>query len=268
MHWFEKVKSALGNVVRGTAETVAAAGDDELGREDLLREACDGILKLKRHGAKGKEVFPPGVIIRVTARDGSLESLRRFVADQQFEQDLDAMLKNRLTEPGILPARRYVVALGEHNRVAVEDDTMGIQAQFVVEGGDKDGDVFLVQLSQREWRLGRGRWHQEHGDDQRVANDVILTDTLPWISRAAAVIERTGAFLEIVSRQQKDFLVVVKADGAKIRPHLTASGRAPVAVGDRLEFHDGVSGLLTLRVERMPEEASAPGSLPPTRVTP
>lgn len=253
MDWFEKVKAALGSVVKSTADTVATAGDDELGREDLLREACDGVLKLKRHGAKGKEVFPPGVIVRVAARDGSLESLRRFVVDPGFEQDLDAMLKNRLTEPGVLPARRYVIALGERNHVAVEDDTLGVQAQFVVEGGDKDGDVYLVALSQREWRLGRGRWHQESGDDQRIANDVVLSETLPWVSRAAAVIERTGAFLEVVSRQQKDFLVVVKADGAKIRPHLTASGRAPVAVGDRLEFHDGMTAVLTLRVERMPE---------------
>lgn len=263
MDWFEKVKLTLGNVVKSTAETVASAGDDELGREDLLREACDGVLKLKRHGAKGKEVFPPGVIVRVTARDGSLESLRRFVADSTFEQDLDAMLKNRLTEPGVLPARRYVITLGDRNRVLVEDDALGVQAQLVVEGGDKDGDVYLVALSQREWRLGRGRWHQESGDDQRIANDVVLSETLPWVSRAAAVLERSGAFLEVVSRQQKDFLVVVKADGAKIRPHLTASGRAPIAVGDRLEFHDGVSGVLTLRVERMPD----PGADGPTRST-
>ena len=186
MDWFEKVKAALGSVVKSTADTVATAGDDELGREDLLREACDGVLKLKRHGAKGKEVFPPGVIVRVAARDGSLESLRRFVVDPGFEQDLDAMLKNRLTEPGVLPARRYVIALGERNHVAVEDDTLGVQAQFVVEGGDKDGDVYLVALSQREWRLGRGRWHQESGDDQRIANDVVLSETLPWVWKGEA----------------------------------------------------------------------------------
>lgn len=249
MEWIKKLKTTVSGAVQATADTVVTAGDDELGREDVLREACDGILKLKRHGAKGKEVFPPGVVIALTARGGSLESLRGFVADQQFEADLDAMLRNRLVEPGILPARRYQVSAGERNRVVVEDDTMGVQAQFVIEGGDKDGDIFLVQLSTRDWRVGRGRWHQEQGDDQRVANDVVLTETLPWISRAAAVIERKGAFLEVISRQQKDFLVVVKADGVKIRPHLTASGRAPLAVGDRLEFHDGASGLLTLRVD-------------------
>ncbi len=252
MEWIKKLKTSVTTAVQAGAETVATAGDDELGREDLLRDACDGILKLKRFGARGKEVFPPGVVIHVTARGGSLESLRRFVVDPQFERDLDAMLRNRLVEPGLLPARKYDVQAGDLNRVSVEDDTMGVQAQFVIEGGDKDGDVHLVALSAREWRLGRGRWHQESGDDQRVANDVILTETLPWISRAAAVIERKGAFLEVVSRQQKDFLVVVKADGAKIRPHLTASGRAPVAVGDRLEFHDGASGLLTLRVDKLP----------------
>jgi hypothetical protein len=258
MDWFENIKKKLSVAVQKTAETVHAGGDDELGREDLLRDTCDGILKLRRHGARGKDVFPPGVIVRVAARDGSLESLRRFVADSSFEEDLDAMLRNRLVEPGALPARRYVIATGSANRVVVEDDTVGVQAVFVVEGGDKDGERYVVKLSQREWRLGRGKWHQNLPDDQRVPNDIVLSDTLSWISRAAAVIERSGAFLEVVSRQQKDFLVVLKADGAKIRPHLTASGRAPMAIGDRLEFHDGGSGTLVLRLDPSPTETAAP----------
>jgi len=258
MDWFDNIKRKVSAVVQKTAETVHAGGDDELGREDLLRDTCDGILKLRRHGAKGKDVFPPGVIVRVTARDGSLESLRGFVADPVFEHDLDAMLRNRLNEPDRLPARRYVIGVGSSNRVAVEDDTLGVLAVFVIEGGDKDGDRFVVQLTQREWRIGRGRWHQEHGDDQRVPNDIVVSENLSWISRAAAVIERSGAFLEVVSRQQKDFLVVLKADGSRIRPHLTASGRAPLAIGDRLEFHDGVSGSLVLRVDPLPTETIAP----------
>lgn len=260
MEWIKKLKSSVSAVVRATAETVASAGDDELGREDLLREARDGILKLKRHGARGKEVFPPGVLIAVTARGGSIESLRGFVADPQFEADLDGLLRNRLVEPGILPARRYVITAGERNLVTVEDDTTGVQAQFVIEGGDRDGEVVLVKLAARDWRLGRGRWHQDQGDGQRVANDVVLTETLPFISRAAALIERKGAFLEVTSRQQGAFLVVLKADGAKIRPHMTASGRAPLALGDRLEFDDGASARLTLRIDPVPAAAT----LPPT----
>lgn len=258
MDWFDNIRKRLTAVVQKTAETIHAGGDDELGRDDLLRDTCDGILKLRRHGARGKDVFPPGVIVRVAARDGSLESLRRFVADSSFELDLDAMLRNRLVEPGALPARRYVIGSGSVNRVDVEDDTVGVQAVFVIEGGDKDGERYVVKLSQREWRLGRGRWHQDQADDQRVANDIVLSETLSWISRAAAVIQRSGAFLEVVSRQQKDFLVVLKADGAKIRPHLTASGRAPLAIGDRLEFHDGVSSSLVLRVDPSPTETTSP----------
>ena len=258
MDWFDTIRKRLTAVVQKTAETIHAGGDDELGRDDLLRDTCDGILKLRRHGARGKDVFPPGVIVRVAARDGSLESLRRFVADSSFELDLDAMLRNRLVEPGALPARRYEIGSGSINRVDVEDDTVGVQAVFVIEGGDKDGERYAVKLSQREWRLGRGRWHQDQADDQRVANDIVLSETLSWISRAAAVIQRSGAFLEVVSRQQMDFLVVLKADGAKIRPHLTASGRAPLAIGDRLEFHDGVSSSLVLRVDPSPTETTSP----------
>lgn len=252
MEWWNNFKRQLGAAARSTAETVHAGGDDDLGRDDLLREVCAGVLELKRFGAKGKEVFPPGVLVAVTARDGSLESLRRFVADASFETDLDAMLRNRLTEPGTLPARRYRVDAGPVNRVQVTDDELGVQAVFVIVGGDHDGQRLDVRLAQREWRVGRGRWHQEQGDEQRVPNDVVLTESLPWVSRAAAVITRTGAFLEVASRQQKDFLIVVKADGARVRPHLTAAGRAPLAIGDRLEFHDGGSGLLTLRVDPLP----------------
>lgn len=230
-----------------------AAGDDELGRDDLLRAAEEGILALKRHGARGKEVFPAGVRIVVRAEEGSIATLERFVRAAAFERELEARLQNRLVSPEALPARRYVVERGEPAGVTVEEDDAMLAGVLVVEGGDRSGDRYPVDLTRREWRVGRGRWHQERPDDQRLPNDVVLTESIAWVSRAAALIRRTGALLEVEARQQSEFLLVVRRDGTQVRPAMTASGRTPLHVGDRVELHDGGTERIVLRLDP-PEE--------------
>lgn len=224
-------------------------GDDELGREDLLRATEEGILALKRHGARGREVFPAGVRVRVRANEGGVVTLKAFVADPSFERELEARLQNRLVAPEGLPARRYVIESGEPAGITVEEDDQPLAGVFVIEGGDQDGSRFPVDLGRKEWRLGRGRWHQERPDDQRLPNDIVLTDSLAWVSRAAALIRRSGALLEIEARQQAEYLIVVRRDGTQVRPAMTASGRAPLRVGDRIELHDGHNGKITLRFD-------------------
>lgn len=239
----------LDQLKRTLSTQILSGGDDELGRDDLLRHVEEGILALRRHGSKGKEVFPAGVRVRIEAADGSLESLKAFVADPAFERDVEARLVNRLINVGDLPARRYEVVRGEANKVTVEDDPTVILGVFVVEGGDKDGDRYVLELGRREWRLGRGRWHQERANDQRLPNDVILTETQPFVSRAAAIVVRAGAQLEVESRQQGEFLIVVRRDGSQLRPAMTATGRVPLRPGDRLEFHDGSTGRISLLLQ-------------------
>lgn len=226
-----------------------AGGDHELSRDDLLRAAEDGILGFKRHGARGREVFPAGVRVLIRASEGSLATLRAFVGDPSFERDLEARLANRLVAAADLPARRYVVEQGDPQGITVVEDDQMLAGVFVIEGGDNDGARYPVDLQRREWRLGRGRWHQERQDDQRLPNDIVLTDTLPWISRAAALFRRSGALIEVESRQQGEFLIVVRRDGTQVRPSMTASGRTPIRAGDRIEFHDGHSGRVTLRFD-------------------
>lgn len=226
-----------------------SGGDHELSRDDLLREIEAGILALQRHGRKGKETFPPGVRVRITTSEGSLETLRGFVTDPAFERDLEARLRNRLVDPEALPARRYDVSVGERNAVTVDEDGNALQGSFVVEGGDQEGARFPIELTRKEWRIGRGRWHQERPDDQRLPNDILVTDTLSYVSRAAALVRRTGAFLEIEARQQGDFLIVERKDGTRLRPAMTAAGRIPLQLGDRILFHDGHDAQIVLRVE-------------------
>lgn len=228
-------------------------GDHELGRDDLLRQVEEGILALRRHGSRGMEVFPPAVRVYVEAVEGSLETLRGFVKDPSFEKDLEARLNNRLIAADTLPARRYEVLRAERSGVRVEEDSKTNLAILMIEGGDKDGQRIALETGRREWRMGRGRWHQERADDQRLPNDIVLSDTLSYISRASAILRRSGALLEVETRQQKEFLIIVRKDGAKLRPAMTASGRVPVRPGDRMEFHDGGQQCLTVHI--LSEEA-------------
>jgi hypothetical protein len=82
-----------------------------------------------------------------------------------------------------------------------------------------------------------------------VANDVIVADADKTISRRAARLRRAGASLEIESLDQREAMVVVKPDGTKLRPALSASGRVPIRVGDSIEFTDGAKTVLTLHLE-------------------
>lgn len=248
MGLFDKLRPVLDKL-----RPVVDGGDEELGRDDLLRQVEEGILALRRHGARGKEVFPPSVRIQIFASEGSLVTLKNFVEDPSFEADLEARLHNRLVAAEALPARRYQVERAEYSKVTVEEDAKAVLGRLQIEGGDQDGIITPLEASRKEWRMGRGRWHQERADDQRLPNDILLTDSISWVSRAAAILHRSGALLELESRQQGEFLIVVKRDGAQLRPAVTSSGRVPVRPGDRLEFHDGSQQRLTVFI--LPPEA-------------
>lgn len=248
MGLFDKLKPVLEKL-----RPVVDGGDQELGRDDLLRQVEEGILALRRHGKKGTEVFPPAVRIRITAAEGSLATLRRFVDDPAFEADLEARLHNRLVSVKELPARRYRVERGDSSSVTVDEELNAILAVLRIDGGDRTGESISLEPSRREWRMGRGRWHQERADDQRLPNDLVLTESQPWISRAAAILHRSGALFEVESRQQGEFLMVVRKDGAQLRPAMTASGKVPVRPGDRLEFHDGSQQRLVVWIHNAEE---------------
>lgn len=234
MRWLDELKRSF-----------SADNDGELGRADLVSLTAKGIVALGRRGSKGEWVFPPGVIVQVRASEGSLETLRRWAADPNTEQEITAKLLNERISVSDLPARRWVVEFGESDGVEVIEDPSPVFAVLVVEGGDKDGDRFPVGPGRREWRLGRGRWHA----DNRVQNDIVLSETATWLSRAAAVLRRTGTGFELEARDQGEYVVVVPREGTPRRPAMTAMGRVPVAIGDRIEFHDGKEAHVALRLE-------------------
>ncbi len=234
MRWLESLKRVLGQDT-----------DAELGRADLVALAARGILSMGRRDARGKLVFPPGVVLRVTAADSSLETLRAWARDAATEQEVSARLLNEGVEAVDQPVRRWEVDRGEADSVEVIEDASPVYALLVVVGGDRDGDRFPVGAGAREWRIGRGRWHA----DNRLQNDIVLSESAAWLSRAAAVLRRTGAGFELEARDQGEYVVVIRKDGGRRRPAMSASGRVPLTLGDEIEFHDGKESRLALRVE-------------------
>jgi hypothetical protein len=209
--------------------------DGEVSRDSLVREVARGILDLRRRGTRGVEEFPVAVKVQLGALPGELAVVRAWTEDPAFDREIDARLLNELAQPGELPARRYDFSPAGAGVPLVVEERHAIAAVLVVVGGDRDGSRYPIAHGRREWRAGRGAWH----GDTRLPNDIVLAEEARWLSRAAAVLHRAGAMFEVEARDQGEHLVVLSRDAAPRRPAMTAAGRAPAAVGDRIVFHDG-----------------------------
>lgn len=229
-----------------TFRKILGGGRGETSRDDLIGRVVEEILTFKTFGVRGVEIFPASLGIRVNVR--APELTRAFVEDPSFDREIEASLLNRMATPNreALPLRRYIVERAEDDSVVVEELRASDAALLRVDGGDLDGARIPLPSSARELRLGRGPWH---GPDARIRNDLVITESLPWISRAAAVLHRSGPTLEIESRDQGECLAVLRPDGRRVRPHMTASGRQALRPGDAIELSDGAASSLRLWLE-------------------
>jgi hypothetical protein len=221
-------------------------GAGDLGRPDVLKRVVDGILKLREHGTRGTEVLPPEVIVKIKVPEGSVEVVRRFVEEPAFDRDIDAGLRNQLLKVDEeLPLRRYVVepAVRKTGVEVTESHTRGVM-RLRIEGGDRDGTEIPLPPQRRDLLLGRGPWH---GDGQ-VSNDIVVVDDERAVSRRAARLHRVGAVFELESVDQRESLSVLRPDGQRLRPALSATGRVSVRRGDVIEFTDGARPVVLLRL--------------------
>jgi hypothetical protein len=221
--------------------------DGELGHPDLLRRVVDGIAKLRRHADRGVEVLPPEVEVHITVGEGSVQVIERFVADPSFDREVEAGLRNKLVRAreDRMPVRRYFVKAGKRTQVSIKE-TPPKNYQLRIEGGDRSGNAVPMPGDKRVFLVGRGAWH---GDDQQIANDVMVSESEKAISRRAARLHRVSGSFEIEALDQSEALIVARPDGQRLRPALSASGRVPVQPGDVIEFTDGAKTVLTVRLE-------------------
>src|SRR5947207_3506455 len=230
------VKQMIGEVLEG-----------ELGQPDLLRRVTEGITALARHAGKGQPVLPPEVEVHVKVGKGSVQVIEQFVQDPAFDREVEARVLNELVRlrPEGLPVRRYVVEPADRTAVEVREAPRR-RYRLRIQGGDRDGVTVTLPPTRRHYLLGRGEWH---GEERQVANDVVLSESEKAISRRAARLHRSNAGLELESLDQRESLIVEKPDGERVRPALTASGRVPLAFGDRVAFTDGKQPVVTVVVE-------------------
>ena len=231
----------------GVKELFGGITEGELGQPDLLRRVTDGIAALARHAGKGNPVLPPEVEVTITVGKGSVQVIEQFVQDPAFDREVEARVLNELVKlrPEGLPVRRYVVQPGERTSVEVKESPRR-RYQLRLEGGDRDGTTITLPPNRRHYLLGRGDWH---GEEQQVANDVVLSQSDKAISRRAARLHRSTSGLELESLDQQQALVVVRPNGEKLRPALASSGRVPLSSGDRIEFNDGNQPILTVHFD-------------------
>jgi len=231
-----------------TFKSILTGGASELGQRDLLRRVVDEILKLRSHGDLGLEVLPAEVEVHIGVAEGSVQVLERFVQHPAFDKEVGAMLLNRLVrlQEDQLPVRHYVIGPAERTSVEVKERPA---RPFLLrlQGGDRDGIVIPLPAARRDFLLGRGQWH---GDDQLVANDVVVAEGERAVSRRAARLHRSGAFFELEAVDQREALSVLRPDGERLRPYLSASGRVPVHAGDVIEFTDGARRVLSLQLQQ------------------
>jgi hypothetical protein len=226
------------------------AGDGELGRDDLLRQIVDGIGALSRFGARGKRSFPEEVRVTVTVAEGGTQTVEAFLQAPAFERELEARLENAHPDrDGSFPVRGYTVVAGPANRVEVTE-TRRSSVVLQLEGGDRDGARTPAPAGRKTLYAGRGAWH---GPGQDLRNDVVLTESLPWVPRRAFRLERRGTVLVVHPLDGGDMVEVVKADGARTRPARMPHGTAELRVGDHLELRAHESAVLIVRMVK--EEA-------------
>jgi hypothetical protein len=231
----------------GVKELFGGITEGELGQPDLLRRVTDGITALARHAGKGTPVLPPEVEVQIKVGKGSVQVIEQFVQDPAFDREVEARVLNELVKlrPDGLPVRRYVVEPGERTSVEVKEAPRR-RYRLRIQGGDRDGVTITLPPNRRHYLLGRGDWH---GEEQQVANDVVLSQSDKAISRRAARLHRSTSGLELESLDQQQALLVERPDGEKLRPALAASGRVPLSSGDRIEFTDGNQPILTVHFE-------------------
>ena len=239
--WLDSLKAAF------------TGGKSELGREDLLVRICDALDAMKHHGQRGETRLPPAVNVRISVAEGSVEVLRLMVEDPSFDKELRDRLLNRYHRIKIdaLPLVRCTVVAGPINGVEVRESNDLRALMLCIEGGDRDGELLSLKADRRTFHLGRGPWH----DEDRISNDLVVSEADAFISRRAARLHRSGPFFEIEAVDQDDCLFVMRPNGDRIRPARTVEQRLQVRPGDIVELTDGGNELIRLHLmEQVPDK--------------
>ena len=107
----------------GWLSDLLRGGDDELGWDDLVRRTVEEVAKLRSYGQRGETVFPEGVIVRITATEGSAAIVHGFIDRPELDREVGAALANKCdVTTDALPSREYIVSVADRASVTASED--------------------------------------------------------------------------------------------------------------------------------------------------
>jgi len=216
------------------------------GPDELRRRVVEALLVHQGGGARGRASFPPALEVTVTVPADQVARVERMTDDPSFDPSVADRLLNELARASRddLPVRVYAVVDGDRLAVVAEPTDEGAGVALFVLDGDRAGERLVLPLTEEELRIGRG---PNHGPADAVANDLVVTATEKWVSRAAATIRRAGAAAILKVVDQGEDLVGGDGAGGRKRPARTRERSVRVERGDVIELRDPGSGA-TIRV--------------------
>ena len=231
--------------------------DREIGYEELKRAVFDAIQGLHSYGPRGVSTFPAGLMLSIECPPQHRAVVAGYLDLSELRDDVEALLLNenpRLSRAG-LPVWRGELANGPRFRVtasAAEQGAHGVQGRvvLVVANGDCANRWLEVPLKKQSLYVGRGEWHDYHAG---LRNDLQVTQTAGFVSRAALVVRRSGAHIEVNARgEAAQYTLIHRAGGRRLSLNRSRTPWVTVEAGDTVHFGDGTDQSIQLHVVTEP----------------
>lgn len=216
-------------------------GSGPVNPDELRRRVVEALLQHQGFGARGRASFPPALEVTIAVPEAELARVERMTTEPSFDPAVATRLQNELAQASRddLPVRVYRVVAGPKLSVTADPTDEGAGIALFVLDGDRAGERLVLPMTEDELRIGRG---PSHGSADAVANDLVVTATSKWVSRAAATIRRAGAAAVLKVVDQGEDLVVIDESGTRRRPARTRDRTVRVERGDVIELRDPGSG--------------------------
>lgn len=207
-----------------------------VGPDELERLVVAAITGKRSWGRGGRSLMPGALGIRVRVPPRQEEATRTLIEDPEFAGQVDRRLLAEIVGLAVtdLPLCMFEVEPADVLAVETFESPAVPSLSLFVRTGDCAGARLELPPSRAPRFLGRG---DTHGGAGGPPNHLVLTREALYVSRASALIQRSGQGAVLALVDQGRELVVVPVDGgAPICPAATRSRQVAVGSGDEIHL--------------------------------